>query len=217
MAISHPAPMLIADQRGLDFLNSVAAPWGNPIEWLSHGEAFLDWLEKAELIGADIAATIRKDALPGALDAVAAQARTLREWFRHFVLLHAGRRIESGALTELRPLNRLLGRDEAFGAIEAAATDADSVPNQHASGLRWNWHRRWRTPDALLLPVAQAMADLICEADFTQVKNCEGPTCTMLFLDTTKGHSRRWCSMSVCGNRAKQARHRAASNRGKRR
>jgi len=41
------------------------------------------------------------------------------------------------------------------------------------------------------------------------VKNCEGPTCTMLFLDTTKGHARRWCTMAVCGNRAKQASHRA--------
>jgi predicted RNA-binding Zn ribbon-like protein len=53
------------------------------------------------------------------------------------------------------------------------------------------------------------MADLVCDADFTMVKKCEGPTCTMLFLDTTKGHARRWCSMAVCGNRAKQASHRA--------
>jgi predicted RNA-binding Zn ribbon-like protein len=114
-------------------------------------------------------------------------------------------------------LNRLLGRDEAFGVIETAAADANSASDQHASGLRWHWHRRWRSPDALLLPVAQAMADLVCEADFTQVKNCEGPTCTMLFLDTSKGRGRRWCSMSVCGNRAKQARHRAGSSHGKKR
>jgi len=58
------------------------------------------------------------------------------------------------------------------------------------------------------------MADLVCDADFTVGRNCQGPTCTMLFLDTTKGRARRWCSMAVCGNRAKQAKHRAGLKRG---
>jgi predicted RNA-binding Zn ribbon-like protein len=52
------------------------------------------------------------------------------------------------------------------------------------------------------------MADLVCADDFTHVKACEGPTCTLLFVDRTRGHARRWCSMAVCGNRAKQASHR---------
>jgi predicted RNA-binding Zn ribbon-like protein len=68
--------------------------------------------------------------------------------------------------------------------------------------------RRWRSPDALLLPIAQAMAELLTTADFSQVKACEGPACTLLFLDRTRGHKRRWCNMAVCGNRAKQAAHR---------
>jgi predicted RNA-binding Zn ribbon-like protein len=40
------------------------------------------------------------------------------------------------------------------------------------------------------------------------VKACEGPACTLLFADHTRGHARRWCSMALCGNRAKQAAHR---------
>jgi predicted RNA-binding Zn ribbon-like protein len=68
--------------------------------------------------------------------------------------------------------------------------------------------RRWNNPGALLLPVAQALAQLVCMEDFSQVKACEGPSCTLLFADHTRGHARRWCSMAICGNRAKQAAHR---------
>jgi predicted RNA-binding Zn ribbon-like protein len=68
--------------------------------------------------------------------------------------------------------------------------------------------RRWNAPEALLLPMVEAMARLVCEEDFTHVKACEGPTCTLLFADHTRGHARRWCSMALCGNRAKQAAHR---------
>lgn len=206
----RPAPMFVADAHGLDFLNTIAAPWGSDIEWLGNGEDLLAWLEQAGLVTADVAKTMRADTIPGELDAVAAQARVLREWFRNFVLTHAGHPLEPNALTELGPLNRLLERDEAYGEIVASETHPQTVAEApHDHGLHWHWRRRWRTPDTLLLPIAQAMADLLCDEDFTMVKNCEGPTCTMLFLDTTKGHARRWCTMAVCGNRAKQATHRA--------
>ncbi|WP_443691321.1 CGNR zinc finger domain-containing protein [Pseudomonas sp.] len=38
-----------------------------------------------------------------------------------------------------------------------------------------------------------------------KIKQCEG--CTWLFIDTSKNHRRRWCSMATCGNRAKAQRH----------
>lgn len=204
MTNSRPAPMFIADARSLDFLNTVAAPWGSQIEWLGHGHDLLAWLEQAGLVEASVAKAMRTNTIPGELDAVAAQARVLREWFRGFVLAHAGRQISANAWSELGPLNRHLQRDEAF--CEIVRSIGDPTSHHH---LQCRWSRRWRTPDTLLLPVAQAMADLVCHADFTMVKKCEGPACTMLFLDTTKGHARRWCSMAVCGNRAKQASHRA--------
>jgi predicted RNA-binding Zn ribbon-like protein len=206
MTDPRPAPMFIADAQGLDFLNTFVAPLGGDIEWLEDGQDLLVWLERAGLIAAEDALAFRTSTIPGELDAVAAQARALREWFRGFVLAHAGRPVKSDALAELGPLNRLLARDQAYGSIVTSDSHAE-VGHDH--GLYWLWQRHWRTPDTLLLPIAQAMADLICDADFTLVKNCEGPACTMLFLDTTKGHARRWCSMAVCGNRAKQATHRA--------
>ena len=53
------------------------------------------------------------------------------------------------------------------------------------------------------------MGDLVCGKDFILVRNCEGLSCAMWFYDVSKGHARRWCSMAVCGNRAKAAAHRA--------
>ena len=47
------------------------------------------------------------------------------------------------------------------------------------------------------------------EKDFSLVRKCEGEGCTLWFLDLSKAHARRWCSMAVCGNRAKAAAHRA--------
>jgi predicted RNA-binding Zn ribbon-like protein len=67
------------------------------------------------------------------------------------------------------------------------------------------------TPNALLLPIAEALAHLVRSEDFPLVKGCEGRTCTFLFLDRTHGRARRWCSMTICGNRAKQAAHRQRS------
>jgi len=204
--------MFVADALGLDILNTRAAPWGAEIEWLADGRGFLAWLEQAGVVPADVARAMGADEVLGELDAVAAQARTLREWFRGFVLAHAGRPITPGALADLEPLNRLLERDEVYGAVVPSDVGGPAQDGPDAAeptpALQRRWLRRWRTPDTLLAPVAQAMADLVCEADFTQVKACEGAGCTLLFLDTSHRHARRWCSMAVCGNRAKQAKHR---------
>jgi predicted RNA-binding Zn ribbon-like protein len=52
-----------------------------------------------------------------------------------------------------------------------------------------------------------ATLDLLCYADPSLVKKCENAACVLFFYDTTKNHSRRWCSMRVCGNRMKVAAH----------
>ena len=190
----------------LDFLNSVAVPVDTQVEWLASGEDFVDWLRGAGLATPEELKAVCDTAGPGELDAVAAQARALREWFRAFVRQHKGARLTRKAMKELEPLNRLLARDEEFVQIEGR--DKQSSGPDGPSEFTWVRRRRWRSPDALLLPLAKAMAELLAIADFTQVKACEGPACTLLFLDASRGRIRRWCSMAVCGDRAKQATHR---------
>jgi predicted RNA-binding Zn ribbon-like protein len=209
-----PPPIFIADAMGLDFLNTRAVPVDIEVEWIGSGEDFVSWMQTAELVAPEVVAALRKTAVAGEFDRVASQARRLREWFRRFVRSQLGSPLRPKALQELEPLNRVLIRDEQFGQIVARDTPrkgkSKQDPSEEAplSGLAWSPRRRWRSPDTLLFPIAEAMADLVCDEDFTYVRACEGHACTLLFVDRTRGHARRWCSMSVCGNRAKQAAHR---------
>jgi len=193
--------IFVADAVGLDFLNSVATPVDTEVDWIDDGDGLLAWLAQAQLAPAKTLETLRTQAMPGEIDNVAAQARSLRDWFRGFVRQHKGRPLTSKALDELVPLNRLLERDEGFGRIV-------SDDQSRASGLALRTMRRWRSPEALLLPIGEALAKFVCEEDFSNVKACEGPGCTLMFADHTRGHARRWCSMAICGNRAKQAAYR---------
>lgn len=69
------------------------------------------------------------------------------------------------------------------------------------------------TPRCLMVPAVLAALALAREHP-GRVKTCASESCGALFLDTTRNRSRRWCSMEVCGARAKASayyrRHRCA-------
>ena len=197
----RPRAIFVGDALGLDFLNSIATPVDMPIDWIDDGDGLLDWLEQAQLVPANALKRIRADARPGELDKVADQARSLREWFRSFVRKHKGRPLTAKSLAELEPLNGLLERDDSFQRVVPG-------PTGEKNSLQLQTIRRWRTPEGLLSPIGEALAQLVCTEDFSDVKACEGPACTLLFADHTRGRTRRWRSMALCGNRAKQAAHR---------
>jgi predicted RNA-binding Zn ribbon-like protein len=202
MTNARGSAIFIGDVLGLDFLNSIATPVDVRVDWIADGEGLLDWLRQAQLVPVDVLKSIRKQALPGELDKVADQARGLREWFRTFVHKRKGRPLQAKDLSELEPLNRLLEREETFSRI---------APQNGAKGAPFALKnmRRWRTPEALLAPIGEALARFVCTENFSHVKACEGSTCTLLFADHTRSRARRWCSMAICGNRAKQAAHRS--------
>jgi predicted RNA-binding Zn ribbon-like protein len=197
----RPPAFFIADDPGLDFLNSIAIPVDAIVDWIDDGDGLLSWLDQAQLVPRDALDALRAQALPGELDQVADQARSLREWFRGFVRNHMGRPLAVADLRELEPLNRLLERDQAFSQV---------VPydNGNRTPFSLRMTRRWRAPESLLLPIGGALARFVCAEDFSHVKACEGHPCSLMFVDRTRGRARRWCSMAVCGNRAKQAAHR---------
>jgi predicted RNA-binding Zn ribbon-like protein len=188
----------LADAAAIDFVNSIATPADARVDWIDSGEGLLCWLAQARLLSTDEAKSLRKRMASRELDAVAAEARRLREWFRGFVVKHKGRSLSSSALAELGPLNRLLERDEKYDQIAVRRRDGDA-------DLAIRPVRRWRSPAALLSPIGEALARFVCEEDLADVKACEGPGCTLMFVDHTRGRARRWCSMAMCGNRAKQA------------
>lgn len=58
----------------------------------------------------------------------------------------------------------------------------------------------------LLVTIAIELMHLLKSKDIQYIKRCNNHTCSLLFIDTSKNHSRRWCSMETCGNRKKASR-----------
>src|ERR1700733_9479482 len=146
----RPNAIFVGTTPGLDFLNSIATPIDTQIDWIDDGEGLLSWLGQAQLVPANAVRHIRAHARPGQLDKVADQARRLREWFRGFVRQHMGRPLAAEALGQLEPLNRLLARDETFSRI-ILQPGGGNLPFQ------LQMVRSWPTPEALLLPIGEAL------------------------------------------------------------
>lgn len=204
-----PAPFFIADDPALDFLNTLARPWGDEIDWLGSGSNFLDWLGKADMVPTAELTRLREKISLVECNALAAQARDLREWFRSYVRTHAGQPLNTSTLAELDGLNQLLANDKNYPQIEARSLqNQDKMVDEKEMPFLWKQQRRWDSPGTLLLPLAQAIGKFICRNEFESVKHCKGPECILWFLDVSQNHTRRWCSMAICGNRAKAAAYR---------
>lgn len=70
--------------------------------------------------------------------------------------------------------------------------------------------------DVSMLPwvLADAGANLMVSKRATRLRRCANhDTCVLVFLDTSRSRTRRWCSMDLCGNRSKVAAHDARVRR----
>jgi predicted RNA-binding Zn ribbon-like protein len=130
----------------------------------------------------------------------------------------------SGASAAIQAARNL--REALYGIFSARAHDRgipgqaleclnralqEALPNLCLSlqgeALVWHWQRGGRALTSPLWPIARAAADLLTGESAAPVRECGGAACTWLFLDHSRGRSRRWCSMASCGNRAKARRH----------
>ncbi|MFF8092345.1 CGNR zinc finger domain-containing protein [Streptomyces sp. NPDC016675] len=58
---------------------------------------------------------------------------------------------------------------------------------------------------ALARDAVELLTDPVARASLRQ---CEGDNCPIVYVDTSRGRRRRWCSSEICGNRERVARHR---------
>lgn len=180
----------IADHLALDFLNTVAGKADERVEFLTDDEHVLGWLKR---VGLPVGAAAR--ALKGHRSGTLRNAAlTLREAGRALV-----ERRRAGKHADPATLNRFLGR----GSTHQQLIWKPGTPPRRVT------LRRIETPEDLLVPVAEALAELLEAADYALVRKCENPDCTLWFYDKTKSHRRRWCTMAICGNRMKVAAFRA--------
>jgi predicted RNA-binding Zn ribbon-like protein len=98
---------------------------------------------------------------------------------------------------DLAEFNRTLA-EMTRGASIVAATD----------GFTWKWNINEEAFDSLVWPVVLSAAELLVSEDRRRLGQCaDDHGCGWIFLDQSKNHSRRWCDIRDCGNRAKQRRH----------
>ncbi len=84
--------------------------------------------------------------------------------------------------------------------MERAGSLAHSRINRTSAGYGIDWDNKLSL-ECMLWPIALSVSELLTEMDVGRVRQCSG--CDWLFLDSSRNHLRRWCSMRVCGNRAK--------------
>jgi predicted RNA-binding Zn ribbon-like protein len=71
----------------------------------------------------------------------------------------------------------------------------------------WSWTDNASDLRAPIWPVIESAATLLTSDELDSVRECGADDCNWLFLDRSRSGTRRWCSMSSCGNRAKARRH----------
>ncbi|MFF3452448.1 CGNR zinc finger domain-containing protein [Streptomyces sp. NPDC002667] len=152
-------------------------------------------------------------------------ARELRESLRAVCLAHAGH----PAHREVTPLGELLagaplrvtldgpgGTARLVPAVEHPfLTPAPADPTPLADPARPADPTSVADPACpaasvpLAFRVAAAIAESLVEGTWPRLKACEAPTCHWAYYDRSPAGRGRWCSMSVCGARAKMRRYRA--------
>lgn len=182
---SGQGPWFLADHPALDFINTEAIVEGAPHDFWQ-----TDWDVDAWLTQAGLASD--EPASDGAEGALLQAARQLRQLIRDSVQQQkAGKRVDWQALN---------------GWLNQATSHLQLTEEQGV----WQIRRIYAGQNAeqRLGKVAEQAALLLTQEDFSRVRACEHPACTLWFYDRTKAHRRRWCSMALCGNRAKVARFR---------
>ncbi|GAB0108226.1 CGNR zinc finger domain-containing protein [Nocardia sp. JMUB6875] len=111
-------------------------------------------------------------------------------------------RIGAAIAADRKPISRDIHTLNAF----AAAGHAKAALHQDHS--QWHLTKSAAVRDALGVLATTAIHTL-GGPDRPRIKTCEGPGCAGLFLDTSRGANRRWCSMNTCGNKVKKSRARA--------
>lgn len=187
--------VFIAENPALDLVNTQRMRDGAPVDVLENYTALVSWLMQAGVLDAAHAkAVLKKWGNTAEGKHVYERARVLRDAVRamaeHAV---AGKAVPQSSLDTI---NDVLSYSAGYTQLVRVR-----------GGVEKHLHRKSDEAMQLLVPIAEAAADLLCHGDLSLVKKCGNPRCILYFYDTTKNHARRWCSMAGCGNRMKAQAH----------
>ncbi len=180
--------LFVGNALALDFLNTRPVIEGEPQEMLANGEALATWLSAAGLVSGEQGARLRRRWKGARGTATVQELHRLREDLRRVVLRMESRHPPPTAFVQ--DLNRLLA---VYPGVKRVVVTR--------SGLERRKEFVLEHPEQALGPIADAIADLLTEVDVSRLRKCRG--CVLHFYDTSKKGTRIWCSMNLCGNRAK--------------
>jgi predicted RNA-binding Zn ribbon-like protein len=177
----------IGDHLAIDFVNTVRVVGGEVTDTLQSDGDVKVWLGLAA-----VPVSAKPASWPAG--ALLEAARRLR-----VATLEAIEAKKAGSRPPLKVINSFLESSASHGRLVAHAE----------SGLEFRRVYHGETPEEYLLPVSEAVAELLAEGDFDLVRQCASERCVLWFYDRTKGHGRRYCTSAGCGNRAKVAAYRS--------
>mgnify|MGYP001559146242 CR=1 FL=1 len=186
--------LFVGNHPCLDFINTQMIVQGNPTDLLGGCEDLVTWLVQANIINAAQAAAVmaqwsRKDQEQLFEQGILFR-NTLREMAERIV---ARKSIPNSAVAFI---NQVLSRCPGYPQLV-----------YKKGGYTRQFQSQATQKDGILVPLAEAASDLLCSGELSLVKKCGNPACILYFYDTTKNHTRNWCSMQLCGNRIKVAAH----------
>jgi predicted RNA-binding Zn ribbon-like protein len=199
MEPSPPVFELCGGHPVLDFVNTVGGMRGTaPREELPRFVDLVAWASQAHVLTPAEAKALTREALahPKEAERALERARAFREALYRVLL----------ALVE----------SQAPAPADVAVLEGEVQKALAARRLESRAGRfSWTTPgvelmDTVVPRLALACSELLTSEELPRVRICEATStdgCGWLFLDETRNHSRRWCSMATCGNQHKARRH----------
>lgn len=184
----------VGGSAALDLLNTQMLMNGREIDLLRGWADAVEWAVGAGVIDMAGASTLREERA----------GEHGEQWARLIELRRVVRvLVEHGAgMAQDRPMGE---RDSAVRILNTMAREApaESELGWDERGLRRAAYSGAWTGAMLLGAVARDGVRLLMERDLTRLRTCAGATCVLWFYDSSRNGTRRWCSMSACGNRSK--------------
>lgn len=191
--VSRPRFVYLGGRLALDFVNTVYSPRGADGA-LHDWDGLVEFLSGARVVTPERAADLLswKQSAPQALPALMDQVFRLRAAARLAFESRVARAKISEATVE--PINEILRITEGHDELVWEGGDWELEFRAREERIEW-----------LLAAIARSAAELIAEGSDAPLRKCSNPACALLFYDTSRTRRRRWCAMSVCGNRNKVA------------
>lgn len=172
----------------LDLINSSFQLDGKSYDFLADAPSFVRWIDASGL-----------PTVSGEIEPERQAALALRELARAIHDSLARSEVPNAAL--IASLNDLLRKKTTQEQLQETG---GSLSLQLAEQF---------TGPTVAARIASDLAHFLANYDSARLKSCDNPACSMTFYDRGKNNRRRWCTMSICGNRDKVANYRARANK----